>query len=96
MGKIIIQKETTKDPVSLIGREAGVCWGADITKEDRNYKRGLDCLSSGHGRTWEYPQVYMILEGYPYRRQPDKTAGFYQIYQLSEGLSVCDTAYYCG
>ena len=45
MGKIIIQKETTKDPVSLIGREAGVCWGADITKEDRNYKRGLDCLS---------------------------------------------------
>ena len=36
MGKIIIQKETTKDPVSLIGREAGVCWGADITKEERN------------------------------------------------------------
>lgn len=67
MGKIIIQKETTKDPVSLIGREAGVCWGADITKEDRNYKRGLDCLSSGHGRTWEYPQVYMILEGYSAR-----------------------------
>ncbi len=67
MGKITIQKETTSDPISLIGREAGVCWGADITVAEKNYKRGLDCLISGHGRTWEYPQVYMILEGYSAR-----------------------------
>ena len=68
MGKIIIQKETTKDPVSLIGREAGVCWGADITKEDRNYKRGLDCLVSGHGRVMEYVNVEMVLDGYSARQ----------------------------
>lgn len=67
MGKIIIQPETTMDPISLIGREAGVCWGADITDQEKNYKRGLDCLTSGHGRTWEYPQVYMILDGYSAR-----------------------------
>ena len=67
MGKITIQKETTIDPISLIGREAGVCWGADITNEEKNYKRGMDCLASGHGRTWEYPQVYMVLEGYSAR-----------------------------
>lgn len=67
MGNIIIQKETTIDPISLIGREAGVCWGADITNEERNYKRGMDCLASGHGRTWEYPQVYMVLDGYSAR-----------------------------
>lgn len=67
MGKITIQKETTIDPISLIGREAGVCWGADITNEEKNYKRGMDCLSSGHGRTWEYPQVYMVLDGYSAR-----------------------------
>lgn len=67
MGKITIQKETTIDPISLIGREAGVCWGADITNEEKNYKRGMDCLVSGHGRTWEYPQVYMVLEGYSAR-----------------------------
>ena len=30
MGKIIIQSETTVDPISLIGREAGVCWGGNI------------------------------------------------------------------
>ncbi len=67
MSKIIIQSETTVDPISLIGREAGVCWGADITNIEKNYKRGLDCLASGHGRTWEYPQVYIILDGYSAR-----------------------------
>jgi len=67
MSKIIIQNETTADPISLIGREAGVCWGADITDPDRNYKRGMNCLKDGHGRTWEYPQVYMILDGYSAR-----------------------------
>ncbi|MCM1283366.1 MAG: FAD-dependent thymidylate synthase [Muribaculaceae bacterium] len=67
MGRIIVQRETTADPVSLIGREAGVCWGADITDAQKNYKRGIDCLVSGHGRTWEYPQVYLILDGYSAR-----------------------------
>ena len=67
MGRIIVQEETTKDPVSLIGREAGVCWGADITSAKKNYKRGLGCLTSGHGRTWEYPQVYVVLDGYSAR-----------------------------
>ncbi len=67
MGKIIIQSETTVDPISLIGREAGVCWGGNITDAEKNYKRGMDCLKSGHGRTWEYPQVYMIVDGYSAR-----------------------------
>ncbi len=67
MSKIMIQKETTIDPISLIGREAGVCWGADIANEEKNYKRGIDCLASGHGRTWEYPQVYLVLDGYSAR-----------------------------
>lgn len=67
MGTITIQPETTPDPISLIGREAGVCWGADITDAGKNYRRGMDCLTSGHGRTWEYPQVYMILDGYSAR-----------------------------
>ncbi len=67
MAKIVIQNETTIDPISLIGREAGVCWGGNITDREKNYSRGLDCLLSGHGRTWEYPQVYMILDGYSAR-----------------------------
>lgn len=67
MGHIILQEETIKKPISLIGKEAGVCWGANVEDEEKNYKRGLDCLESGHGRTWEYPQIYFILDGYSAR-----------------------------
>ena len=64
MGKIIIQEMTTKVPIQLMGMEAGVCWGGDTSDANKNYKRGLSCINSGHGRVLEYPQVYMIIDGY--------------------------------
>lgn len=67
MGKIIIQEDTTKYPITMIGKYAGECWGADTSDPQKNYKRGLNCLKSGHGRTWEFPDIYMILDGYSAR-----------------------------
>ena len=67
MGTITILPQTTKTPITLIGERAGVCWGADTSDAERNYKRGLDCITSGHGRTLEYPDVYMILDNYSAR-----------------------------
>lgn len=68
MGKVIIQSEyTTKNPITMIGTEAGICWGADTSDTRKNYKRGLDCLESEHGRTFEFPDIYMILDGYSAR-----------------------------
>ena len=67
MGKVIIQQYTTKYPITMIGEEAGTCWGADTSDSSKNYKRGLECLSNEHGRTTEYPDVYMILDGYSAR-----------------------------
>lgn len=64
MGKIIIQEMTTNVPIQLMGMEAGVCWGGDTSDANKNYKRGLSCINSGHGRVLEYPQVYMIIDGY--------------------------------
>lgn len=64
---ITILEETTKNPITLMGKRAGVCWGADISNDEKNYKRGLDCLSSGHGRVLEYVNVEMILDGYSSR-----------------------------
>lgn len=64
---VTIQEFTTKKPITMIGLEAGVCWGADISDDEKNYKRGIDCLKSEHGRTFEYPDVYMILDGYSAR-----------------------------
>lgn len=67
MGKVIIQKWTTKLPISMAGVEAAVCYGGRIDDSALNYKRGLDCFKSEHGRTWEYPQIYLVMEGYSAR-----------------------------
>lgn len=67
MGKITILPETTIDPISLMGRRAGVCWGADITDSEKNYKRGLDCIKSNHGRVFEFVNIEAIIEGYSAR-----------------------------
>lgn len=67
MGKIIILPETTKDPISLMGRRAGYCWGADVTDAKKNYRRGLGCMKNNHGRCIEFPDVHMLIEGYSAR-----------------------------
>lgn len=67
MGKVTIQSETTKNPITLIGFEAGICYGSDISDSEKNYKRGLMNIASGHGRTMEFPQVFITLEGYSAR-----------------------------
>lgn len=64
MGTVIITEDTTKCPITMIGRYAGVCWGANISDNEKNFKRGLDCIKSEHGRTWEFPDVYAIIDGY--------------------------------
>lgn len=67
MGTVTILPETTKAPITLIGQRAGVCWGADTSDPEKNYKRGLDCIKSGHGRTLEFANVELILDGYSAR-----------------------------
>lgn len=67
MGRITILKETTKNPLETIGAMAGICWGSDLSSPEKNKKRGLDCIKSKHGRTWEFVEVYMVLEGWSAR-----------------------------
>lgn len=67
MGKVTILSETTKCPVSLIGERAGICWGANIEDPAKNYKRGLDCIEANHGRTLEYVNVELVIDGYSAR-----------------------------
>lgn len=67
MGTITILPETTKNPISLVGQRAGICWGADTSDPEKNYKRGWDCITSGHGRTLEFVSVDMVIEGYSAR-----------------------------
>ena len=64
MGTITILPETTQHPISLIGERAGICWGADTSDREKNYKRGMDCILANHGRTLEFVNVEMIIDGY--------------------------------
>lgn len=67
MKKVVIQEYTTKEPITMIGKEAGICWGGNTSDAQRNFNRGIECLNSEHGRTFEYPDVYMIIDGYSAR-----------------------------
>ena len=67
MGTVLILESTTKNPISLMGERAGVCWGSDITDPKKNFKRGLGCVTEGHGRVMEYVNVEMVLDGYSAR-----------------------------
>ena len=49
MGTITILPETTKNQITLMGQRAGVCWGGNVEDPEKNYKRGMDCIISGHG-----------------------------------------------
>ena len=67
MGTITILPETTKNPISLIGERAGVCWNADTSNKEKNYKRGMDCILANHGRVLEFVNVEMVIDGYSAR-----------------------------
>lgn len=64
---VTIQKETEIAPISIIGKYSGICYNSNIEDEIKNYKRGLDCLKSEHGRTLEFVQVYLVLDNYSAR-----------------------------
>lgn len=66
-GTVTLFPNTTKDPITLIGQMAGVCWGADVNDGIKNYKRGIDCILNNHGRTLEFPDVYMVLDDWSAR-----------------------------
>ena len=64
---VTILKETTRDPITLMGERAGICYGSDISDPVKNYKRGLDCIESQHGRVMEFVNVELVIEGYSSR-----------------------------
>jgi len=57
----------TSDPINEMGKMAGICWNADLSDDDKNFKRGVECLESGHYRVSEYPDVTIQIEYYSAR-----------------------------
>ena len=38
MGKVTVQRYTIDNPISLMGEEAGICWGAGTSDEEKNFR----------------------------------------------------------
>lgn len=55
------------NPITEIGKVAGICWGADITNETNNYKRGVECIENNHGRVMEFTDIQLIIDSYSAR-----------------------------
>ena len=50
MGKITIQNYTCKNPITMIGFEAGICWGADTAEmKRRTIAEGWTAWRAGTG-----------------------------------------------
>lgn len=61
MGQVIIQDFTTKTPITMIGTEAGVCWGADISDARKNFKRGIEHKKIQYGSSYDGCRVHFQL-----------------------------------
>lgn len=89
MGTITILPETTKNPITLMGQRAGVCLGGNVEDPEKNYKRGMDCIISGHGRVMEYVNVEMIIAGY----SASRARVVYTYWRLTDTFTVKYTLY---
>lgn len=66
MGNITILSYTPK-PITFIGKVAGICYNSNTDDDVQNYRRGLRNIADNHGRTFEFPDVVMLLDGYSAR-----------------------------
>lgn len=64
MGKVIIDEATPKNPIALAGKMVGPCYGSDTSDDEKNYKRGKNCILDNHGRVFEYMTAWFTLDGY--------------------------------
>lgn len=67
MGSVIILPETVKNPITMIGRDIGICYGSDISDDKKNYRRGMNSILAGHGRVLEFADVHLALQGWSAR-----------------------------
>lgn len=57
----------TPYPIQHIGKIAGICFNSNQEDVAKNYKRGVECIESNHGRTLEYADVTLEITGFSNR-----------------------------
>jgi len=58
---------TEKNPLEHIGMVAGICWNSPVDNPEKNRKRAVSCINSGHGRVMEYAGAELVISGYSAR-----------------------------
>lgn len=67
MGKVRILEQTIKNPLTFMGECAGIAYDSDTSDSGKNSRRGLNCVNAGHGRMWEFCDVFVEIDGYSVR-----------------------------
>lgn len=62
-----ILSNTEKNPLAHIGMVAGICWNSPVDNAEKNFKRAVSCIKSGHGRVTEYADAELVISGYSAR-----------------------------
>ena len=60
--KIELLDGTTEFPLQKMGYNAGVCWDAPLDDAEKNKKRAISCIKSGHGRVMEYVDIELVID----------------------------------
>lgn len=60
--KIELLDGTTEFPLQKMGYNAGVCWEAPLNDAEKNKKRAISCIKSGHGRVMEYVDIELVID----------------------------------
>lgn len=60
--KIELLDGTTEFPLQKMGYNAGVCWEAPLDDAEKNKKRAISCIKSGHGRVMEYVDIELVID----------------------------------
>lgn len=81
-------------PITLTGQVAGICYGkpTDGKDADSDYKRGLNCFKTNHGRTEEFPDIIIRVDGYSARCVREIYTHIIGVSRLQESTRYIDMA----
>ena len=79
----------TPSPMSTMGEMAGICWNADLDK-NKCFKRGEECLDSGHHRVSEYADVTIEISEYSARMIRELYTSIIGVSRLQESTRYVD------
>lgn len=87
----------TENPISHMGKIAGICWGSDTSSSDKNLKRGMDCIKANHGRVFEYSDITIEIDKYSARMIRELYTSIIGVSRLQEStryVNCSDFDYY--